>query len=732
VIRAFNADKPYREFVREQLAGDRLASDPADGIPALGFIAAGPFDFVGQIEVDDGSMEKQRVRNIDRDDMVSATINTFVSLTAQCARCHDHKFDPITQADYYSLQAVFAAVDRADRPYDLDPQLGATRGALQQRVHDLTAACAALEKAMHVAAGPELAVFDAKLAELTKQADASPRPEFGYHSTIESQPDVEKWVQVDLGQSLAIDRIALIGADDDFAGIGAGFGFPVRYRVQVSPDSEFKSGVATVGDRTAEPVPNPGIVPQAVNACGATGRYVRVTVTRLAERQADFIFALAELQVFTADGDNVAAGKLVTALDSIEAPVRWGKANLVDGIYRGATNPDIADRIAEVRTHREALLQRTVAEAMQRELAQTEADLARTTASFAELHPPQYVFAAATEFTPQGQHQPTHGQPRPIFVLARGNEQQPLAPAEPGTVGCVAGLPSRFEVSEGRTESDRRVALAEWIVDPRNPLTWRSIVNRVWQYHFGRGIVETPNDFGRMGAAPTHPELLDWLAVEFRDGKQSLKDLHRTIVMSAVYRQSSANVAESAAIDADNRYLWRMNRRRLEAEEIRDAVLAVSGKLRLDGGGPGFRAFGFKDDHSPHYLYDEHDPDDPASHRRSVYRFVVRSAPDPFLTTLDCADPSLLVERRNETTTPLQALALLNNDFMVRMAEHLAEHATKEGDDVPARITIVFRLALQRAPDREELLVLAPLAEQHGLANVCRLVLNMNEFVFVE
>src|SRR5690606_28763418 len=130
------------------------------------------------------------------------------------------------------------------------------------------------------------------------------------------------------------------------------------------------------------------------------------------------------------------------------------------------------------------------------------------------------------------------------------------------------GLPARFDLGDSHDESDRRVALAEWIVDQRNPLTWRSIVNRVWQYHFGRGLVETPNDFGRMGATPTHPELLDWLAAEFRDGGQSLKQLHRLIVTSAVYRQSSAHVEAAAAVDADNRYLWRMNRRRLEAEEI--------------------------------------------------------------------------------------------------------------------------------------------------------------------
>ena len=732
VIRAFNSDKPYSQFVREQLAGDRLAESPVDGIPALGFIAAGPFDFVGQIEVADGSMEKQRVRNIDRDDMVSVTINTFVSLTAQCARCHDHKFDPITQADYYGLQAVFAAVDRAERLYDADPAIAARRLELTAKERSTAEAKAELEKAIAAAAGPELEALDQEIGELSKQAEAAPRPEFGYHSAIEPRPDSEKWVQVDLGEPTSIDRIVLIGAYDDYAGIGAGFGFPARYRIEISDDAEFQADVVALADQTSADVKNPGIAPQTITAGGVEGRFVRVTATKLAERKGDYIFALGELQVFTDDRTNIADGRPVTALDSIEAPDRWARANLVDGVYRGAGKPDVLARLAELESQRDALLDERVSAALRSQLEDTARSLEAISAALAELPARQAVFAAATEFAPQGQHKPTHGDPRPVYVLARGDERQPQEPALPGAVDCVPELSGRFPLEDSHDEADRRVALAEWIVDGNNPLTWRSIVNRVWHYHFGRGIVETPNDFGRMGAMPTHPELLDWLAVEFRDGSQSLKQLHRLIVTSAVYRQTSAHRPESASIDADNRLLWRMNRRRLEAEEIRDSVLAVSGKLRLGRGGPGFRAFGFKDDHSPHYLYDAHDPDDPASHRRSVYRFIVRSAPDPFLTTLDCADPSLIVERRNETMTPLQALALLNNDFMVRMAEHLARRAIDDKSDVRDQLAMVYRLALQREPRSDELDVLVPVAREHGLANVCRLVFNMNEFVFVD
>lgn len=175
-----------------------------------------------------------------------------------------------------------------------------------------------------------------------------------------------------------------------------------------------------------------------------------------------------------------------------------------------------------------------------------------------------------------------------------------------------------------------------------------------------------------------------------------------------------------------------MNRQRLEAEAVRDSVLAAAGKLDRRMGGAGFRAFGFQDDHSPRYKYNEYEPDDPATHRRAIYRFIVRSVPDPFLETLDCADPSLIVPRRNETLTALQALALLNNRFMLRMADHFATRAATLGTDTPSRITAAYRLALARTPSPDELRILVPLANEHGLASVCRLIFNSNEFLFVD
>jgi hypothetical protein len=302
-------------------------------------------------------------------------------------------------------------------------------------------------------------------------------------------------------------------------------------------------------------------------------------------------------------------------------------------------------------------------------------------------------------------------------------------------------------------ESDRRAALAKWITDKNNALTWRSIVNRVWQHHFGKGLVDTANDFGRMGGQPSHPELLDWLAATFRDDfGGSLKKLHKLIVMSETYRRSSQGqraegkesensreasgpkpLALSSQLDASNVFLSHQNRRKLDAESIRDSILAVSGKLDLTMGGPSFQDFVIdKPQHSPHYKYDRHDPDDPKSHRRSIYRFIVRSQQQPFMTVLDCADPSMRVDKRNESLSPLQALAMMNNGLTVAMAKHFAARVQKEAGGLEAQTQRAFALALSRDPTADELAPLLDYAKREGLENTCRVIMNLNEFSFVD
>ncbi|MCW5557360.1 MAG: DUF1553 domain-containing protein [Verrucomicrobiae bacterium] len=232
---------------------------------------------------------------------------------------------------------------------------------------------------------------------------------------------------------------------------------------------------------------------------------------------------------------------------------------------------------------------------------------------------------------------------------------------------------------------------------------------------------------------PSHPELLDWLAATFRDGPQSLKALHRLIVTSATYRQQSADRPEASRLDTGNRLLWRMNRRKLEAEAVRDSLLAVSGRLDLRMGGPSFRDFVIeKPEHSPHYEYGLHDPADPASHRRSIYRWIVRSQPQPFLTTLDCADPSMQVARRNESTSPLQALAVLNNSLVITLSRDFAASVAARNPRLEDQVRDAYRTALGRMPMPAEAAALEDHARRHGVANVCRVLFNLNEFSFVD
>jgi Protein of unknown function (DUF1553)/Protein of unknown function (DUF1549)/Planctomycete cytochrome C len=741
VIRSLNADKPYGRFVREQIAGDVLYPGTRDGFEALGFIAAGPWDFIGHEEVPESKIDGRIARHLDRDDMVVNTMQTFTSLTVQCAQCHNHKFDPISQEDYYSLQAVFAAVDRADKAYDIDPDVARTRQALNARAANLTEITNTLNAAITARAGAALKEIDEAIAVALKTVENGQA--YGYHSTIETKQDVAKWVQVDLGAVVRLEKIVLHPCKDDFNGIGEGFGFPLRYKVEVSESPTFDPQAAAVGDFSRDDVPPPKLKAASIDTAGRRARYVRVTATKLAPRQDDYIFALAELEAVDVDGRNAAAGAKVEALDSIEAPTRWAKANLTDGWYPGMDASKSA-RLGELRATRAGILEANTTASEREALVKATTGLAGIRAEIAKLPAQSTVYVAAVHkgsgaFAGTGAN---GGKPREIRILSRGNVLKPGNEAKPGTLSCVEGLPARFELAEGAPEGARRAALAEWLTRAENPLAWRSIVNRVWQYHFGRGLVETPNDFGRMGAQPTHPELLDWLAFEFRDGGQSLKTLHKLIVTSATYRRTSAPPKDSAGVvayrkaeeaDADNRFLWRQNRRKLEAEALRDAVLSVAGRLNPTLGGPSFQDFVVEHpEHSPHYEYALHDPEDPASQRRSIYRFIVRSQQQPFMTVLDCADPSMLVGKRNESHSPLQALSLLNNDLMLSMSRHFAEKLAAVGDGLDGEVRRACLDALGRAPTDAEAAALTNFARDNGLPNLCRLLFNLNEFAFVD
>ena len=732
VIRSLNDDKPYARFVKEQIAGDALFPGEQDGILGLGFIAAGPWDFIGHVEVPATKIDGKNARNLDRDEMVSNTLNTFCSVTIQCARCHDHKFDPYTQQHYYGLQAVFAAVDRAERPYDIDPQIEQKRLQLAEEQQTVEKQRAKLEKEIANEGGKKLAELRSKIQTLRQQAKPETAiPQHGYHSHIEKRADQAKWVQIDLGKSVEIEKVVLHPCYDDYAGIGPGFGFPLRFKIEAASDAEFNDP-QTLVDETAEDYPNPLLASYEVKQ-PVTAQYIRITATRLAPRQNDFIFALSEVEIFDKHDHNVARQGSVQSLDSIEAPIRWSRTNLVDGLWPKSISATASDELNQANqslARLEKQIETPERVALRKKL---KSRLEQLESQLKSLPSGKMVYAAATHFKPQGSFQPTRGKPRDVHVLHRGNVTDPRETALPGTLPLPGREDYAFDLAADHDESERRAALAKWITSDDHPLTWRSIVNRVWYYHFDQAIVGSPNDFGRMGQMPTHPQLLDWLAVEFRDQGQSLKHLHRLIVTSSVYRQSSQHHPAYAAKDGSNQFLWRMKRRRLEAEEIRDSILSVSGKLDTSMGGPGYFLFKLeKEAHSPHYEYHKFDPSDPATHRRSIYRFVVRSQPDPYMTTLDCADSSQSTPKRSETLTALQALSMLNNPFQLVMAQSFAERLQQEASTLPQQIERGVQLTLGREPTDFEREKFTAFAQEHGLNNLCRVLLNQSEFVYLD
>ncbi len=478
VINAFNIDMPYDRFVREQLAGDVLEPESPQALIATSLLVCGPYDQAGNAQAN--ATQKAISREDELEDLVSTVGQGILGLTVNCARCHSHKFDPIPQADYYRLKAVFEGVRHGERPV-------VKRSEVQARE-------------------AEIASIKARVAD---------------------DKEREKAIK----------------------GLKA---FPVSY----------------VGIRQ---------------------------------------------------------------------------------------------------------------------------------------------------------------QPAPTKLLKRGDVKSPGDEVRPGGLSAVSAIPSDFGLASDAPEADRRVQFAGWITDARNPLTPRVIANRVWLYHFGQGIVSTPSDFGQSGGKPTHPELLDWLASYLIRNDWSLKALHRVIVCSAAYRQSSDFNAAAAEKDAENTLLWRFKPRRLEAEEVRDAMLAVGGAVNWQMGGPSFRPFDIVTFNSSSYF--PRDVSGPEFDRRTIYRANVNSGKDPLLDTLDCPDPSVKTPKRMVTITPLQALSLMNNPFVERQSERLAKRVSCQSQD--AAIAQAYEYAFAREASAAELATMRNHAENSGLAHVCWALFNSTEFMYV-
>jgi len=732
VISSLNADMPYDEFLRRQIAGDVVAPDDPAHVTATGFLAAGPWDFVGQVETKSDLLRRQ-ARADDLDDMVTQVMTASCGVTINCARCHDHKLDPVPQREYYAIVAVFAGVKRADAATNKAEQDGYTK-----RHGELTAAVAAARGEVHALAGKPVDLadivgggdgrgggkrkvgIDSRNGRVVDEKPLSFLPNIAVNRPRPGPTKFVNAVFVPHGPGpvpVTTTGLRVEGIPETSkAGWDAIRNGPVnKQHATKLGDVDYAKGEHTILGLHA----NAGItldlaeIRANVNLVNPRFRAVVGYGGRTAEAGADFFVCvdgaiMAQARIGADDGG--------TPLDISLPPDAKFLTLIATDAGNGISHDQIFFGDARIEGDPPALAadRKRAVEAAAAKLAALEKELR-------SLKAPDQVFGPVAEAPPA------------VRVHVRGNPETTGDEVGPGAISAVASLPASFGDST-MPEGDRRRALAAWITSPHNPLTPRVIVNRLWHHHFGTGLVDTPSDFGLGGGRPSHPELLDWLATEIVARGWSLKSMHRLICSSHAYRQRSVDVPEAAAataIDADDRLLWRQNTRRLDAESLRDATLAVTGCLNSEMYGPGYRDFDYEEAYAPVYRYIT--PDKPELWRRSIYRFIVRSTPHTFLTTLDCPNPANLAPARLETTTALQSLALLNNDFMLRQAGHWAKRLEREaGANPAAQVLRAYALALAREPDEGELAAATALVQQAGLAQFCRMLFNANEFVYVD
>ena len=726
VIKSLNRDKPYNQFLREQIAGDVLHPDDEDSVVATGFLAAGPWDFVGQVETK-SLVLRRSARALDLDDMVTQVMTAATAMTVNCARCHDHKLDPISQKEYYQLVSVFAGLKRGDRTisdealeryeketkrFDAEiEKVAFAIGELQGQAIDLADVVGGGngfgigQKGLGLDArtGKEQARKFGDLGNVKPGKFAKSAHEFvdgvfipakirtqissnGLKATGLPENSGKAWDIIRNGPVSSQYSTKWGGVNYDSAGhsmIGlhanAGITFDLEAVRRATKYGELRfTAVAGYGGRTVEPS-----AVFWVFLDGELHTSQRIGRNDAIPLEINLPKTIRFLTLISTDGGNGYGHDQIS----------FGDPTLTPTHIRESTDADHA-KLESLRERKTRLEKERKA-----------------------LGSPPQLYGVIAE------------KPPVIHILDRGNPEAPGDPVSPGALQWH-GLPSSIGSNE-LPEGDRRAILADWLVHPNQPLTRRVIVNRLWHWHFGQGIVSTPSDFGRGGSRPSHPELLDWLAAQLLEENWSLKAIHRLILNSATYRQQSLPQPNAMRIDAGNRFLSRMNARRLEAEAIRDSVLAISGKLNKEPFGPGFRDFDYQEAYAPIYTYKT--ADSPDLWRRSIYRFVVRTTPQQFMTTLDCPDPANLTPKRNITTTALQSLALYNNEFMLKQAGYFADRLKEEaGKNMENQINLAFRLAFSRSPDTEELRLTQDMIEEHGLLAFCRALLNANEFIYVD
>ena len=660
VIRSLNDDKPYNQFIKEQIAGDAI------GVPeATAYLVAGPYDLVKSPDINLTLMQRQN----ELDDMINTTGTAFMGLTLGCARCHNHKFDPIRQTDYYSLQAIFAGVQHGDQSMpltdaqhreiaEIDLQLVQLRNQLKPFVKD---------------AGPDRSPVNARHNEELFEPVSARFIRFTIEQTNASQPCID---ELEIFSGAANVALSASGAKATSSSSLPGHEI---HKLEHINDGQFGNSHSWISNE-----PGRGWIQIELPRVSMIDRIVWAR-----DREGQFGDRLATKYTIEVATERDHWKQIASSTDRLP----YGPNTDALPLYDFTNFPD-----AQAEQGRSLFKQ--LQEAEQRK---------------SQLRSAAKVYA--------GQFQ----QPGPTHRLFRGEPTAKRERVEPGTVVALGKL----AISDATPEQQRRLALAEWIASRDNPLTARVIVNRLWQFHFGKGLVATPSDFGAAGVPPTHPELLDWLAMELMDHNWSLKHIHWLILNSATYQQSSRPREDALLADADAQWWWRFPPRRLEAEPIRDSILTVTGVLDDRMYGPGFSGFEVELENVRHYFPKKtYGPED---WRRMIYMTKVRLEKESVFGVFDCPDAATSVPKRSRSTTPLQALNLFNSPFMLQQAQLFAKRLQQDcGDDRSNQITRAFWLCYSRKPEATELQDASDFIASEGIKAFCRALLNSNEFLFIE
>ena len=699
VIRAFNADMPYDQFVRMQIAGDIIADDPIEGAAAVGFLVAGVHNTVlGQSEA-----MKQTGRHEELEDIAGTTAQAFLGLTVNCARCHDHKFDPITTREYYQFIAALDGVGFGTR------QLPITEEAEQRQ--SLTRQKTALESVRRKLLAKRANTINqsSNVVTLRNPLDAN---DVDKEFTVTFSVSPTTWA--DTSQATTADdavEVRILRQDQTVLAIHTVN--PRPWDAEHDDHRFARSSFSYRGDGS-------GPIQIQIRPQRATTRFAgAVDNLSVVDADSNFVFqtdfndidnvhspgvqATTKKRVFFGSSSNTWIHSGGNAIHAVEID----NGDLALQLYSGeADRTDVIAATADERLAQENL------ESVDKQLA---------------------------NLTLVNIHTVNAGRPAPMQIRHRGDVMQVGDVVSPAGLKAIVGVLSDFELSPDASDTDRRTKLADWITDRDNGPFHRVIVNRIWFQHFGSAIVDTPNDFGFNSGKPSHGELLDWLAVWFRGNGYSIKELHRLIVTSDTYQQSSSPrdnptrvVAEQ--IDRSNRLLWRYNLRRADAEYVRDSMLDVSGQLNRRQCGPGFKDVRTDAVGAARY-YVAIDPIGAEFNRRTIYRWQARGQRSSLLETFDCPDPSTTSPKRNVTTTPIQALSQWNHPFVIRMAESLAVRVRDEvgaDADPSEQVTHLWRLVLGRLPSDDEKSNSIEMIKRHGLPLVCRVLLNSNESIIIE